>query len=152
MKKLCLALFAALAGATFVSAEEVYIDARALPEKKGWVQEGEFMRSLAAGTSLSGTFTASKAGVMHLNVYTMTHGGNTRKAAIIINGKNCGSFGDEPLAEGKKAGFYWVKGTKPIIVKEGGNTVLIKGMPYARLSFVILSDNPDFVPPDVSDF
>lgn len=98
---------------------------------------------------LTGSYNLAKAGKYQVWVRTETRGQKWRKGQLSINNKDLGSFGDEPLREGQKAGsWHWMR-LKEIELEKGKIEFRIttpKG--FVRIDAVILSDDASYVPPD----
>ena len=110
--------FAALAVSFAVHAAAFRIEAENLIQTGKWqigqhahnYSNGKMVIGLKRSGELSGNYKLSKAGKYQVWVRTMTQGQKWRKGTLSINGKELGSFGDEPLKEGQKSGsWHWIK-------------------------------------------
>ena len=149
--------FAALAVSFAVHAAAFRIEAENLIQTGKWqigqhahnYSNGKMVIGLKRSGELSGNYKLSKAGKYQVWVRTMTQGQKWRKGTLSINGKELGSFGDEPLKEGQKSGsWHWIK-LKEIELPAGKTGIRITTpMGYVRIDAVILTDDEKYTPPE----
>ena len=140
-----------------VHADTFRIEAEQLDQQGKW-QIGKHVRVYSDGKSviameskavLSGSYKLDKAGKYQVWVRTETRGQNWRKGLLSINGKELGSFGDEPLKEGQKSGsWHWIRLGE--IELEAGKIELKITTPkgYVRADAIVLSDEESYTPPE----
>ena len=101
----------------------------------------------------SGTYAIPAAGKYFIWVNTETRNEGWRKAQIKINGISFGKFGDDKLKDFTQPTGYWKKMMLPLEVKSAGEVIKVEIVAIsstARVSKVVLSDNPEFNPSAMS--
>ncbi len=109
---------------------------------------GKMILATARSTVLTGSYKLDKAGKYQVWVRTLTQGGKWRNGELSINGQALGIFGDEPLKEGEKTHWHWIR-LKDAELPAGkiGLSVFSK-MGYVRIDAIILTDEENFTPPE----
>ena len=149
--------FTALAVCFAVHAAAFRIEAENLIPTGKW-QIGQHARQYSNGKmivglerkgELKGSYKLAEAGKYQVWVRTMTQGQKWRKGNLSINGKELGSFGDEPFKPGEKSGaWHWIK-LKEIELPAGKTEFKITTpMGYVRIDAVILSNDEKYTPPE----
>lgn len=91
-----------------------------------------------------------EAGEYYLWGRSISYGQNYRKTRVIINGVDCGAFGDEPIEKkGGKSQFVCKRQSKPVKLPKG--KIKIKLVPlsaYSRCDVIVLTKDKDFKLPN----
>ncbi len=148
--------FAVLALACTIYAGTFRIEGEELTVQQGKVQIGQHAHSFSNGkvaltvakeTILIGSYNLDKAGKYHVWVRTFTQGGKWRNGELSINGQALGVFGDEPLKEGEKAHWQWIKLNSVELPAGKVEFKVFSKMGYVRLDALIITDEENYIPP-----
>ena len=108
---------------------------------------GKLVLPLSRKTVLSRSYKLDKAGKYQVWVRTFTMGGKWRNGELSINGQPLGIFGDEPLKEGEKKHWHWVKLKEADLPAGKIEVSIFSKMGYVRIDAILLTDEESYTPP-----
>ena len=108
---------------------------------------GKSITAAAKGTVLEGAYKLEKAGKYQVWVRTFTMGGKWRNGELSANGQALGKFGDEPLEEGEKAHWHWVRLKETELPAGKLELKIVSKMGFVRLDAILLTDDERYTPP-----
>lgn len=156
----CLTWLTLLSTVTLAWCDTYRIEAESFPEQKFWkvslgkdMSDGKLLFSGSVeNNEIEGMVHLPKDGAYTLWVRSGSMGGGFRKYEVEINGKKCGMiFGDEK-GRGASTGTMDLIFTEGDVfdLKAGPNRIrILPKSPYSRCDVLILTDEKDFVPPNV---
>ena len=155
MKKVLSLALLALVGT--IHAEAFRIEGEDLVVQQGNVQigkhaydfsKGKMVLPAEKGTVLAGSYMLDKAGKYHVWIRTFTQGGKWRSGELSINGQSLGKFGDEPLKEGEKAHWHWIKLKETDLPAGKIELGISSKMGFVRIDAILLADDESYTPPE----
>ena len=155
MKKMLIPI--ALTAACVLHAETFRIEGEDLAVTQGKVQIGKHALAFSGGksvtvtakeTTLEGACKLEKAGKYQVWIRTFTQGGKWRNGELSINGQSLGKFGDEPLKEGEKAHWGWIKLKEAELPAGKIEFKIFSKMGYVRVDAILLTDDESYTPPE----